>query len=176
MVLVVGCTAEPGLTSGQKQALEKRNAELATKHNDIWDLMGLSKAAKDELNGVVARINTQMTENRARKPEEYDKVFKESKRKENITHETYVADHVKRWQTLKLSVVGKGLKTHEPHVHAEDEFFFVLEGQAEFILAGEKRTVGPWTSLYCPPNVEHGIRNAGDGELKYLVVKKYKTT
>jgi ElaB/YqjD/DUF883 family membrane-anchored ribosome-binding protein len=104
VLFAAGCSsAEPGLTPGQKPALEKRNAELAVKHDEIWNLMGLSKAAKDELNAVVARINTQMTENRARKPEEYDKVFKESKRKENITHETYVADHVKRWQTLKLS-------------------------------------------------------------------------
>ncbi len=29
------------------------------------------------------------------------------------------------------------------------------------------------TSLYCPPNIEHGIRNMGETEAKYLVVKKY---
>jgi mannose-6-phosphate isomerase-like protein (cupin superfamily) len=28
-------------------------------------------------------------------------------------------------------------------------------------------------SFYCPPSVEHGIRNVGDTELKYLVIKKY---
>jgi quercetin dioxygenase-like cupin family protein len=36
--------------------------------------------------------------------------------------------------------------------------------------------VEPYTSLYCPSNVEHGIRNAGDTELKYLVIKKYEIT
>ena len=77
-------------------------------------------------------------------------------------------------RTLKLSVVAPGKATHAPHRHAEDEFFFVLEGRAEFYLDGKTRVVGPYTSLYCPPNQEHGIRNAGDTTLKYLVIKKYE--
>lgn len=77
-------------------------------------------------------------------------------------------------RTLKLSVVAPGKATHAPHRHPEDEFFFVLEGKAEFYLDGKTRTVGPYTSLYCPSNQEHGIRNAGDTTLKYLVIKKYE--
>ena len=77
-------------------------------------------------------------------------------------------------RTLKLSVVEPGKATHAPHRHAEDEFFFVLEGRAEFYLVGKTRTVGPNTSLYCPSNQEHGIRNVGDSQLKYLVIKKYE--
>lgn len=77
-------------------------------------------------------------------------------------------------RTLKMSVVKPGKATHEPHTHAEDEFFFVLEGKAEFYLDGKTVVVGPYTSLYCPPNSTHGIRNAGDTELKYLVIKKYE--
>jgi mannose-6-phosphate isomerase-like protein (cupin superfamily) len=77
-------------------------------------------------------------------------------------------------RTLKMSVVKPGKATHEPHTHAEDEFFFVLEGQAEFYLDGKKVVVGPYTSLYCPSNSKHGIRNAGDTELKYLVIKQYE--
>ncbi|MCC6398646.1 MAG: cupin domain-containing protein [Bacteroidetes bacterium] len=76
-------------------------------------------------------------------------------------------------RTLKLSVVRVGAATHAPHTHAEDEFFFVLEGNAEFILNGDSVRVGPMTSLYCPPHSVHGIRNAGNTELKYLVIKKY---
>lgn len=34
---------------------------------------------------------------------------------------------------------------------------------------------GPYSSFYCPPNSLHGIRNSGDTELKYLVIKKYET-
>lgn len=75
--------------------------------------------------------------------------------------------------TVKLSVVGPHLATHAPHRHAEEEFFFVLEGTAEFYLDGERKTAGPMTLFFCPSWHEHGIRNVGDTELKYLVLKKY---
>ena len=78
-------------------------------------------------------------------------------------------------RTLKMSVVKPHSATHPPHRHAEDEFFFVLEGTAEVVLNGEKRLVHPYASFYCPPGSEHGIRNAGDTDLKYLVIKKYET-
>lgn len=75
--------------------------------------------------------------------------------------------------TLKMSIVGPHLSTHPPHRHIEEEFFFVLEGTATFYLDGKTVTAGPYTSFYCPSNAEHGISNAGDTELKYLVMKKY---
>jgi mannose-6-phosphate isomerase-like protein (cupin superfamily) len=77
-------------------------------------------------------------------------------------------------RTLKMSVVKPHEATHAPHRHAEDEFFFVLEGTAEFYLDGKRKTSGPYASFYCPSNSEHGIRNVGDTELKYLVIKKYE--
>jgi mannose-6-phosphate isomerase-like protein (cupin superfamily) len=77
-------------------------------------------------------------------------------------------------KTLKLSVVAPHKATHAPHVHPEDEFFFILEGNAEVYLDGKWKRVEPNTSFYCPANVEHGIRNPGDKELKYLVIKKYE--
>jgi len=76
-------------------------------------------------------------------------------------------------KTLKMSVVKPHSATHAPHAHAEEEFFFVLEGKIEFFLNGGRKVVGPYASLFCPSNVEHGIRNVGDTEAKYLVVKKY---
>ena len=74
-----------------------------------------------------------------------------------------------------MSVVRPHEATHAPHSHGKDEFFFVMEGTAELILEGERRVVGPMTSFYCPPASLHGIRNAGETELKYLVIKKYPT-
>jgi mannose-6-phosphate isomerase-like protein (cupin superfamily) len=76
-------------------------------------------------------------------------------------------------KTLKMSVVKPHSATHPPHKHSEDEFFFILEGKAEIFLDGKQKEVGPNTSLYCPSNIEHGIRNIGNTELKYLVIKKY---
>lgn len=77
-------------------------------------------------------------------------------------------------RTLKMSVVAPRSATHPPHKHIEDEFFFVLEGTAQFYLDGKTKVAGPYTSFYCPSNVEHGISNAGDSILKYLVIKKYQ--
>lgn len=77
-------------------------------------------------------------------------------------------------RTLKMSVVKPHEATHAPHRHAEDEFYFVLEGKAEFFLDGKTKVADPYVSFYCPPNSEHGIRNVGDTILKYLVIKKYE--
>ncbi|MCK5369395.1 MAG: cupin domain-containing protein [Cyclobacteriaceae bacterium] len=72
--------------------------------------------------------------------------------------------------TLKMSVVDPNQATHAPYKHEADEFFFVLEGTAMFYLDGKTKVVEPYTSLYCPSNMEHGISNTGDDELKYLVI------
>jgi len=76
-------------------------------------------------------------------------------------------------RTLKMSVVAPNQATHPPHIHEVDEFFFVLEGTAQFYLDGDSIIARAYTSFYCPSNVAHGISNAGDTELKYLVIKKY---
>lgn len=77
-------------------------------------------------------------------------------------------------RTIKMSVVQPHCATHSPHKHSEDEFFFVLEGTAEFYLEGETTIVEKYSAFYCPSNLEHGIKNIGDTELKYLVIKKYE--
>ncbi|MBF4466388.1 cupin domain-containing protein [Flavobacterium sp. LC2016-12] len=74
--------------------------------------------------------------------------------------------------TLKMSIVEPGKSTHAPHHHVEEEFFYILEGTAQFYLDGKTITAGPNTSFYCPSNMEHGISNVGTTDLKYLVIKK----
>ena len=74
--------------------------------------------------------------------------------------------------TLKMSIVEPGKSMHAPHHHPEEEFFYILDGKVSFYLDGKTVEVGANTSLYCPPNSEHGISNAGDKDLKYLVIKK----
>ncbi len=77
-------------------------------------------------------------------------------------------------RTLKLSVIKPHDSTHPPHKHAEDEFFFVIEGKAKFHLNGDSVIAEPYASFYCPSMSSHSISNAGDVELKYLVIKDYK--
>jgi quercetin dioxygenase-like cupin family protein len=86
----------------------------------------------------------------------------------------FVGKELADGKTLKMSVVAPHSANHLPHSHPEDEFFFVLEGRIEFSLGAERKVVGPHSSLYCPPNVEHGIKNIGDTEARYLVFKKYQ--
>jgi quercetin dioxygenase-like cupin family protein len=78
--------------------------------------------------------------------------------------------------TVKMSVVGPSKAMHAPHQHPEEEVYFILEGTAHFFLNGQTTTGNAYSSFYCPPGSEHGISNAGDGELKYLVIRKYPKT
>jgi quercetin dioxygenase-like cupin family protein len=97
--------------------------------------------------------------------------------KTNVGYQYWFADpNFADGKTVKMSVVAPHSATHPPHVHAEDEFFFILEGKAELYLKGKWTPAEPYTSFYCPSNVEHGIRNAGDTELKYLLIKQYDIT
>lgn len=87
----------------------------------------------------------------------------------------YIDKNFADGKTLKLSVVKPHGATHKPHAHTEDEIFYILEGSAEVYLNGKWKAISSNTSFYCPSNVEHGIRNSGDTELKYLVIKKYES-
>jgi mannose-6-phosphate isomerase-like protein (cupin superfamily) len=75
--------------------------------------------------------------------------------------------------TVKMSVAGPHQATHAPHQHPGDEIFFILEGTASFYLNGKTTTGEAYSSFYCPEGSTHGISNAGDTELKYLVIRKY---
>ena len=57
------------------------------------------------------------------------------------------------------------------HVHrAEDESFYVLEGQLEF-LSGERRfTGGPGSYVFLPRDIPHGFRVVGTSPARYLVL------
>jgi quercetin dioxygenase-like cupin family protein len=57
---------------------------------------------------------------------------------------------------------GKGAPTH---LHAVEEVLTVLEGQAEFWLEDERRTVRAGQSMIVPAGRKHGFRNIGTGTL-----------
>src|SRR5579862_7924388 len=50
----------------------------------------------------------------------------------------------------------------DPHTHAtHTDSFYVLEGEIDFLVAGERHRASPGSFLAVPPNVEHGFRPAG---------------
>jgi mannose-6-phosphate isomerase-like protein (cupin superfamily) len=58
----------------------------------------------------------------------------------------------------------------EPHEHAaEDDSFYVLEGELTFLLEGaEDVVVGPGTFVLVPPGVRHTFANRGDTVVRML--------
>lgn len=57
-----------------------------------------------------------------------------------------------------------------PHVHhKEDEWFYPLEGSAEFFLDGEWFAAEAGSAVYLPKGSVHTFRNAGDGPLRQLI-------
>jgi quercetin dioxygenase-like cupin family protein len=65
-----------------------------------------------------------------------------------------------------------GLNCLEPgqeqrvHTHADqDKFYLVLEGTGTFTVGGEERAAGPFTTVWAPRGIEHGVRNTGSGRL-----------
>ena len=61
-------------------------------------------------------------------------------------------------RTLKMSVVAPHSATHEPHKHAEDEFFFVLEGKLFVDLAEKTLELNPGQGITVTRNVLHRTR------------------
>lgn len=69
-----------------------------------------------------------------------------------------------------------GLNCLEPgqaqpeHAHAgQDKFYFVLEGEGEFSVGDERRTLGPGGVAWAPAGQPHGVRNDGEHRLVILV-------
>ena len=57
----------------------------------------------------------------------------------------------------------------EGHTHeAEDDAFYILDGELIFVFGGREETAGPGTFVLVPPGVEHGFRNPGDQPVRML--------
>jgi quercetin dioxygenase-like cupin family protein len=70
-----------------------------------------------------------------------------------------------------------GLNCFEPgqvqkaHAHAgADKLYYVVEGEGEFSVGKEKRTLRTGDLLHVPENLEHGVANPGPGRLAVLIV------
>ena len=59
----------------------------------------------------------------------------------------------------------------ELHVHdAEDDAFYVLEGELTFTVDGEDVVAGPGTFVLVPPGVPHTFANRGDATARFVNV------
>ena len=83
----------------------------------------------------------------------------------------FVPSSLSKTLTFKMTEVSAKSANHPPHVHGGEEIIFIFEGTAEFTMKDKTKTVGPNSSMYCPPGVLHGIRNVGDTPLRYAIIK-----
>jgi mannose-6-phosphate isomerase-like protein (cupin superfamily) len=70
-----------------------------------------------------------------------------------------------------VAVIKPGREIHPPHVHSEEEYLLVLEGEGTWTLQGRGFPATAGDMLYAAPWDEHGIRNTGDVPLKFVVFK-----
>ena len=54
------------------------------------------------------------------------------------------------------------------HNQAQEEVYFVIEGDGEMCLGGERGLLGAGQAVYIPPNVFHQITNTGTVPLRLL--------
>jgi quercetin dioxygenase-like cupin family protein len=54
--------------------------------------------------------------------------------------------------------------------HAEDEAFYVLEGEFTFVCDGNKTILGPGGYIFLPRGIPHGIRCTGSAPSKMLIL------
>lgn len=71
---------------------------------------------------------------------------------------------------IHISEAAPGGRLHAAHTHAGIEAFYVLEGQATVEWADERHTIGPGEAIILDAQTPHGIYNASDAPIKYMVI------
>jgi mannose-6-phosphate isomerase-like protein (cupin superfamily) len=54
------------------------------------------------------------------------------------------------------------------HRHRPAEVYYVVHGTGIVVLGEDERVVGAGSAVFIPGNLEHGIRNTGDTQLRFF--------
>ena len=71
---------------------------------------------------------------------------------------------------INLNVLEPGQSLGLYHREGVQEGFLVLAGECLLLVEGERRTLGPWDFVHCPPETNHMIVAAGRGRAVVLAV------
>lgn len=75
--------------------------------------------------------------------------------------------------SVKMSCIDKGLKTHDPHHHFEDELFVQIEGVSKVSLNGEYQELQPLDAFYAVAESKHNIsRTDMNQPIRYVMFKR----
>ena len=74
--------------------------------------------------------------------------------------------------TVKQSLAEASLEAGQStqrHYHADtEEIYFVVEGEGDMEIDGDRASVGPGDAIPIPPGAWHELRNTGAGKLRIL--------
>ena len=70
-----------------------------------------------------------------------------------------------------VAIIKPGREIHPPHVHSEEEYLMVLEGEGTWSVQGREFPATAGDVLYAAPWDLHGISNTGTEALKFVVFK-----
>jgi putative hydrolase of the HAD superfamily len=71
---------------------------------------------------------------------------------------------------VHISAVPPGSSSHPPHTHDAVEAFYIFEGRASVLVEGEHHELGPNEVMILDASRPHGMSNAGDTTLRYMVI------
>lgn len=72
---------------------------------------------------------------------------------------------------MHITTLKEGGKSHDPHVHADEEIILVLQGEVEELINGTPYRLGAGSVIYLAAFDPHGIRNAGKGSCEYYAIR-----
>ncbi len=74
-----------------------------------------------------------------------------------------------------ITTLNEGEKSHDPHVHFDEEIIVVLSGKVEEMINGSPYKVGPGSVIFLSSMDPHGIRNIGKGQCEYYAIRWLST-
>jgi len=88
---------------------------------------------------------------------------------DQVTYKVFTAETQGRFEFFELAM-PTGDAEPEVHIHRNmEEMFYVLEGQAAFVLGDTETTGKPGTFVLIPRGTWHGIANGGSQPCRVLV-------
>lgn len=69
---------------------------------------------------------------------------------------------------MHATTLKKGIASHAPHTHAEEEIVLMLRGKGRMNIDGKFYNVAPGQLIYLSSEISHAIENSGDEECEYF--------
>ena len=88
-----------------------------------------------------------------------------------VTRIMLTADQTDGRYSIVDEIFKPGMRSFFPHKHAKhSETFIILRGKMEWVVGGEKQTVGPGDMVYIPPHTPHSTRVVGDEQVHAIMI------